>query len=178
MEMGIFSRCVDFIHLLHPDDCILCDDRDEYMKSTLEQKRLDIMITAILLLLLLLAGIFRASPLDFMNPGFPILRTDELGFSEDFLLVGEPEIERATSVYDFSEVRYYLVFRMNQNVVQRPGNFKYLHGVQFLTRFSSPDEAAQALQNSYKKYLDHEENFLIQITDVPLDGFVIQVNGD
>jgi hypothetical protein len=146
------------------------------MKLGSNQKRLDIIISGILLLFLLLASLYRFSPIDFMNPGFPILRGDDLKFSDRFLLPGYPKPKRSTDVYDFSKVTYEIVFRLEDTSQVFPDNEGEMETTgfsvfQFVSRFSNPNEAERALQQLYEEYVKSEGDLPIRITDIPIAGF-------
>ena len=148
------------------------------MRLSPDQQRLDIILSLILSLLLFLSFLYRSSPVDFMNPGFPILRGADLRISENFLPLDSLSPKRLTNVYDSSKVRYEIDFHL---IPELPVGSGYsttpaYHGFQTLTRHTNKNEANAALKSAYQEYLEYEGGFPIPISDVPLKNFVSQAD--
>src|SRR5688572_3820852 len=141
------------------------------MKHNLLRKFLDIFVSVFLLLLLIFSFIFRSSPIDFMNPGFPILRGGDVRLSEKFLLLSQADPLRLTEVHDFGKVTYETTFQVENKSLVFPNGSPY-HGTQTLTRFSNVNDVEKALHQSYQEYSDYEGDFPIPITNIPLKDFV------
>ena len=145
-------------------------------RSTHPQRHLDITISIILTLLLILSILFRISPIDFMNFGFPILRQGDLKFTEKFILFDPPIPKRTTGVYNTNKIRYEIFFQVqdssqvfpDSNGTMRPVGFT---GHQYLSRFSNTMAAVMSLEQSYKEYVEDEGDFPVLRTDVPLKKF-------
>lgn len=149
---------------------------DDVVKLNFHQKRLDMITTAILLLLLFLSVLFRASPVDFMNPGFPILDKSDLRTSDMFILVDPPFPRRTTPINDGSKTRYEIFFQIEDSSQIFPdsdGNMRQVNftGDQYLTRFSNAEDSTQALEQAYKKYVEDEGDFPVLRTDIPVTKF-------
>jgi hypothetical protein len=150
---------------------------DDVMKQSIQQKRLDMILSAILILFLLLAFLYRSSPIDFLNPGFPILKPGDLELAEKFQIPeGHPQPKRITNIHDGSEITYELVFHVEDTSQVFPdgdggmtttGFSVFL----FVTRFPNSNEAEKALQELYIKYEEMEGDFPLRITNIPLESF-------
>jgi hypothetical protein len=176
VALGIFRGCSNFRSILLHTRRWQCNRLDDVMNITPSQKQLDIIISTILMLILLLSFSFRASPISFINPGFPILRADDLSFSDKFFLDGRPKPKRITNLYDFNEVTYELVFHLQDTSQVFPDSDGEMRTTgfsifQFVTRFSNLMEAEKALQQLHKEYIENEGDFPLLITDIPLARF-------
>jgi len=135
---------------------------------------MDVIGIGLLALFLYLSLAFRASPISFMDPGFPILSESDWKPVPPNVL-GWPEYpERFVSKDKFSEVAYYSQFYLddysqmfpNPYVPTRiePTNFS---SDQIVIRYSEAEYAQAALQNNYEEYLSSLKPYKYLIVDIP-----------
>jgi len=149
------------------------------MSPDVRRKRTDIIGVSVLGALTVLSLAFRASPIAFMNPGFPILSyCDWLGVT-CYFPTWHRFPRRTTSLYDFEKVAYYGEFYIDDNSQLFPDSHvpTQMHSARFLgyhtvTWYSNEGEAAKTLDADYEAYVVNNGSFPLLITDIPDLDFV------
>ena len=143
-------------------------------KSSLNRV-VDIIGISLLALLLYFSLAFRASPVSFMNPGFPILsENDWMPESSSISLLWQEYPQRFVSEDEFSEAAYYSQFYLDDYSQMFPNPYvptriepTTFSSDQVVIRYSEADYALAALQNSYEEYLSSLKPYQYLIADIP-----------
>jgi len=153
------------------------------MKPKLMSKYLDILGIVFLTLFLYLSVAFRASPISFMNPGFPILSEDDWTSAPSITLNWNEYPQKYVSKDKFSEVAYIGRFHLddysqmvpNPYVPTRlePTNFSGFHTV---IKYSEANYAISTLHSNYKKHINELKTLEYIITEIPGLNFSSRAN--
>lgn len=144
------------------------------MNPNLNSKLVDIVGIIFLALFLFLSLMFRASPIAFMNPGFPILSNSDWTPASPITLSWNDYPQRFVSEDNFSEVAYISTIQLQDQTQMftdpyaptetYPIGFSVFQSVK---RYSDNGHAMAAMQNDYEKYLASLKPYQKLIKNIP-----------
>ncbi len=144
------------------------------MKTNFSSKYLDVIGIGFLALFLYLSLAFRASPISFMNPGFPILSNNDWTPAPSVTLKWNKYPQRIVSEDKFSEVAYISRFNLNDFSQMFPNPYTptlteptAFYGFHTVIRYSEASHAISALQSNYKEHINGLEPYQYLITEIP-----------
>jgi len=137
-------------------------------------KRLvDMIGIGLLALSVYLSFAFRASPISFMDPGFPILTENDWNPAPSNLLDWTRDPKKFVSGDEFSEVAYSSQFNLYDYSQMFPNPFTPTRieptgfvAIQTVIRYSGRDRAQSAFQDAYAEYV-RQLTYQILITEIP-----------
>lgn len=144
------------------------------MKLNILSKRLvDLITIGLLAVSVYLSLAFRASPISFMDPGFPILTEKDWNPASPNLLDWTRDPQRFISKDEFSEVAYSSQINLDDYSQMFPNPFTPSRieptdfvVIQTVIRYSGPDPAQLAFQNAYAEYIG-KLTYEILIPEIP-----------
>jgi hypothetical protein len=141
--------------------------------SPILKRMVDVIGIGLLALFLYLSLAFRASPVSFMDPGFPILSNSDWNPTPSITLDWQEYPQRFVSKDKFSEAAYSSRFYLYDDSQMFPNPFTPTRieptdfiGLQTVIRYGGRDHAQSAFQDDYAEYVG-TLTYHILITEIP-----------
>ena len=141
--------------------------------NVLSRRLMDMIGIGLLALFLYFSLAFRASPISFMDPGFPIISESDWTPTPSLTLDWQEYPQRFVSEDQFSEVAYSNVLHLDDHSQMfpnpftptriEPTNFVSFH---IVIRYTERDHAQLAFQDAYAEYID-KLTYQILIPEIP-----------
>jgi hypothetical protein len=150
-----------------------CGASDFMNLNSFSKLVMDVIGIGLLALFLYFSLAFRASPISFMDPGFPIISESDWNLAPPDILSWPQYPERFVSEDEFSEAAYSSQFNLDDYSQMFPNPFTPTRieptdfvGFQTVIRYSERDHAQSAFQDAYAEYVD-KLTYQNLITEIP-----------